>query len=127
MELNTTFQLLLHDVSIISVFQPEDLGKHPFKQTPAGNLHVIRLRVMLAKTEERKPGKGGEKKRRHPDDDGLGGEKKRREGEEGEKKKDGGRKRLDAMSVGYFRRVGERLSEGFADDEERGEIFLHKI
>ncbi|CAK6967862.1 nucleolar protein 9 [Scomber scombrus] len=81
---------------------------------------------MLSKTEERKPGKGGENKRRHPDDDGLGGEKKRRGGEEGEKGKDGGRKRLDAMSVGYFRRVGERLSEGFADDQER-EMFVENV
>lgn len=42
-----------------------------------------------------------------------GGKKSR--GEEG-----GKRKCLDAMAVGYFRRVRERLSEGFADDEERG-------
>lgn len=79
---------------------------------------------MLAKTEERKPQKGGGKKRRHPggDGDGDGGERKRRGGEEGEKGQgDGGRKCLDALSVGYFRRVGERLSEGFEDNEERGE------
>lgn len=77
---------------------------------------------MLAKAEERKPRKGGEKKRRHPGDNGQGGEKKRRGGEEGEAGQgDGGRKRLDALSVGYFRRVGERLGEGFEDDEERGE------
>lgn len=70
---------------------------------------------MLSKAEERKP-----PKRRHPGGDG--GEKKRRGGEEGEKGQgDGGRKRLDALSVGYFRRVGERLSEGFEDNEERGE------
>ncbi|XP_010887294.2 nucleolar protein 9 isoform X2 [Esox lucius] len=31
----------------------------------------------------------------------------------------GAKKRLDALSVGYFRRVGERLSEGFTEDEER--------
>ncbi|TKS80301.1 Nucleolar protein 9 [Collichthys lucidus] len=81
---------------------------------------------MLAKTEERKPQKGGGKKRRHPggdgDGDGEGGERKRRGGEEGEGEKgqgDGGRKCLDALSVGYFRRVGERLSEGFEDNEER--------
>lgn len=48
-------------------------------------------------------------------------------GEEGEKgQADGGRKRLDALSVGYFRRVGERLSEGFEDDEER-EMFVENV
>lgn len=77
---------------------------------------------MLAKAEERKPQKGGGKKRRHAGEDGEGGERKRRGGEEGDKGQgDGGRKRLDALSVGYFRRVGERLGEGFEDDEERGE------
>lgn len=77
---------------------------------------------MLAKAEERKPKKAGGKKRRHPGEDGDGGERKRRGGEEGEKGQgDGGRKRLDALSVGYFRRVGERLGEGFEDNEERGE------
>lgn len=72
---------------------------------------------MLAKTEDRKPQKGGGKKRKHP---GQDGERKKRAGEGGDKG-DGGRKRLDALSVGYFRRVGERLSEGFEDDDERGE------
>lgn len=79
---------------------------------------------MLAKPEERKPQKGGGKKRRHPGEDGDGGERKRRGGEEEEGEKgqgDGGKKRLDALSVGYFRRVGERLGEGFEDNEERGE------
>lgn len=67
---------------------------------------------MLAKAEERKPqtGRGG-KKRRHD-----GGEK-RTEGRGGGR----GSVHLDALSVGYFRRVGERLGEGFEDDEERGE------
>ncbi|XP_070830390.1 nucleolar protein 9 [Chaetodon trifascialis] len=82
---------------------------------------------MLAKAEERKPKKGGGKKRRHPGEDGDGGERKRRGGEEGEKGQgDGGRKRLDALSVGYFRRVGERLSEGFEDNEER-EMFVENV
>lgn len=80
---------------------------------------------MLAKAEEGKPPqKGGGKKRRHPGENGEGGERKRRGGKEEEKGQgDGGRKRLDALSVGYFRRVGERLGEGFEDDEERGEFF----
>ncbi|XP_020509074.2 nucleolar protein 9 [Labrus bergylta] len=80
---------------------------------------------MLAKPEERKP-----QKRRHPGEDGGGGgggQRKRREGGEGDKGQgDGGRKRLDAMSVGYFRRVGERLSEGFEDREER-DIFVENV
>uniref|UniRef100_A0A3Q4HLZ8 Nucleolar protein 9-like n=1 Tax=Neolamprologus brichardi TaxID=32507 RepID=A0A3Q4HLZ8_NEOBR len=38
----------------------------------------------------------------------------------------GGKKRLDALSVGYFRRVGERLSEGFEDDEEK-EMFVENV
>ncbi|XP_044076036.1 nucleolar protein 9 [Siniperca chuatsi] len=82
---------------------------------------------MLAKADEGKPQKGGGKKRRHPAEDGEGGERKRRGGEEGEKGQgDGGKKRLDALSVGYFRRVGERLSEGFEDNEER-EMFVENV
>ncbi|XP_071348222.1 nucleolar protein 9 [Trachinotus anak] len=82
---------------------------------------------MLAKAEERKPQKGGGKKRRHPGDDGKGEEKKKRGGEDGEKGQgDSGKKRLDALSVGYFRRVGERLSEGFEDNEER-EMFVENV
>ncbi len=36
---------------------------------------------------------------------------------------DGGtkRRRLDATSVSYFRRVSDRLNEGFTEDEERGD------
>lgn len=78
--------------------------------------------VMLERVEEKKPQKGGGKKRRHPGEEGEGGQKKRKGGEEGRKGQgDGGKKRLDALSVGYFRRVGERLGEGFEEDEERGE------
>ncbi|KAM6990202.1 nucleolar protein 9 [Tautogolabrus adspersus] len=83
---------------------------------------------MLAKPEERKSQKGGAKKRRHPGEDGEGGgQRKRREGDEGQKGQgDGGRKRLDAICVGYFRRVGERFSEGFEDHEER-DIFVENV
>ncbi|XP_040911282.1 nucleolar protein 9 [Toxotes jaculatrix] len=80
---------------------------------------------MLAKMEERKPQTGGGKKRRHPGDDGKGGEKKKKGGDEGAKG-DSGKKRLDALSVGYFRRVGERLSDGFEDNEER-EMFVENV
>lgn len=82
---------------------------------------------MQVKGEERKPqrGGGGGKKRKPPIDGGEGGwGKKRKGGGEGGEKEGGSRKRLDALSVGYFRRVGERLSEGFEDDEEKGEKFV---
>ncbi|KAM4552347.1 nucleolar protein 9 [Odontesthes bonariensis] len=84
---------------------------------------------MLSKEEGRSPQKGGGKKRTHPGKDGgeAGAEKKRRGGEEGSKSHgDGGKKRLDALSVGYFRRVGERLGEGFEGDEER-EMFVENV
>ncbi|XP_047444453.1 nucleolar protein 9 [Mugil cephalus] len=82
---------------------------------------------MLAKAEDKKPQKGGGKKRRHTGEDGGGGERKRRGGADGEKTQgDGGKKRLDALSVGYFRRVGERLTEGFEDNEER-EMFVENV
>lgn len=80
---------------------------------------------MLTKVEEQKPLKQGPKKRREPHEGGGGGgEMKRKRGcEVGQKAQgDGGKKRLDALSVGYFRRVGDRLTEGFEQDEEKGEI-----
>eukprot|EP00066_Takifugu_rubripes_P029110 XP_011618376.1 PREDICTED: nucleolar protein 9 [Takifugu rubripes] len=83
---------------------------------------------MLTKMDERKPLKQGLKKRRQPDEGGGGGEMKRkRGGETGQKPQgDGGKKRLDALSVGYFRRVGDRLTEGFDDDEEK-EMFVANV
>ena len=85
--------------------------------------HHREEKAMLEKAEETTPQKGGGKKRKHPGgDDGKGEERMKRGGEEGERSHgDRGRKRLDALSVGYFRRVGERLGEGFEDKEERGE------
>lgn len=77
---------------------------------------------MLEKAEERHTKKGGGQKRKHPDEIGEGEEGKRKGGDGGEKGQGGGaKKHLDALSVGYFRRVGERLGEGFDEDEERGE------
>ncbi|XP_061111725.1 nucleolar protein 9 [Conger conger] len=67
---------------------------------------------MTEGTEERnpRPWKGGEK-------NGKGrGKEERGRGHGGEA---GARSRLDAMSVGYFRRVGDRLKEGFAEEEEK--------
>lgn len=79
---------------------------------------------MLTKMDEKKPMKQGLKKRRQPHEEGGGGGemKRKRGGKDGQKTQgDGGRKRLDALSVGYFRRVGDRLTEGFDQDKEKGE------
>lgn len=57
----------------------------------------------------------GQNKMKKPVQSRGGGGRSSSHGKEG-----GKRKRLDAMAVGYFRRVSERLSEGFADDEEQG-------
>lgn len=68
---------------------------------------------MKEASEESKPRPwkdGGKKRKRH-------GEEERGRGGEGEVKK-----RLDPMSVGYFRRVSERLEEEFAEEEDKGEI-----
>ncbi|XP_035027232.1 nucleolar protein 9 [Hippoglossus stenolepis] len=84
---------------------------------------------MLEKAEETNPQKGGGgTKRKHPGgDDGKGEERRKKGGEEGERGQgDGGRKRLDPLSVGYFRRVGERLSDGFEDKEERA-MFVENV
>ncbi|XP_060762340.1 nucleolar protein 9 isoform X2 [Neoarius graeffei] len=51
---------------------------------------------------------------------GAGGGRSSR-GEEG-----GKRKHLDSMTVSYFRRVSERLNEGFTNDEER-ELFVENV
>ncbi|KAJ8272600.1 hypothetical protein GJAV_G00091150 [Gymnothorax javanicus] len=63
-----------------------------------------------------KPWKGGGKKRKGGKD-----EKGRGHGREA-----GTRERLDAMSVGYFRRVSERLEDGFAEEEEKG-LFVENV
>uniref|UniRef100_A0A3Q4HM24 Nucleolar protein 9-like n=1 Tax=Neolamprologus brichardi TaxID=32507 RepID=A0A3Q4HM24_NEOBR len=77
---------------------------------------------MLSKAEEKKPQKGGGKKRRHPGEDG-GGERKRRESPKGEKGQ-GGKKRLDALSVGYFRR---QLSSLFILTPSLTEMFVENV
>nr|XP_046213909.1 nucleolar protein 9 isoform X1 [Oncorhynchus gorbuscha] len=58
--------------------------------------------------------RGREASERGEDGEGKRGGAGGRGGGEG-----GAKKRLDALSVGYFRRVGERLSEGFTEDEEK--------
>ncbi|KAL4657185.1 nucleolar protein 9 [Arapaima gigas] len=63
---------------------------------------------------ERKPGMEG--KRRGGGKGGFGGTEQ----------EEGVRKHLDAMSVGYFRRVSERLSEGFTEEEEKA-LFVENV
>ncbi|XP_030631098.1 nucleolar protein 9 [Chanos chanos] len=54
------------------------------------------------------------------------GETRQEEGGRGDRNEGVKRKRLDAMSVGYFRRVNERLSDGFTEDEERS-LFVENV
>ncbi|KAK3534423.1 hypothetical protein QTP86_015218 [Hemibagrus guttatus] len=74
---------------------------------------------MGAKGEKHAGEQGQKKMKKKPDRNKGEGNSSR--GEEG-----GKRKRLDAMTVGYFRRVSERLSEGFTGDEER-ELFVENV
>ena len=82
---------------------------------------------MLQK-EDKKPWVKGGNKRPHPGEDGGGGDEQKKSrlhggaGEKETKERTGEWKGLDALSVGYFRRVGDRLGQAFEDDEERGEI-----
>ncbi|MCJ8745197.1 hypothetical protein PDJAM_G00127460 [Pangasius djambal] len=74
---------------------------------------------MGAKGQKHSGEQGQKRMKKKPDRSRGGGSSSR--GEEG-----GKRKRLDAMTVGYFRRVSERLSEGFTDDEERA-LFVENV
>ncbi|XP_061926414.1 nucleolar protein 9 [Entelurus aequoreus] len=77
--------------------------------------------------EKAKTQKRGDKKRADHADAGPGGEKRRKTAEDGCKAPgDRGKKRLDAESVGYFRRIGERLKEDFEDAEARA-MFVENI
>ena len=87
---------------------------------------------MLQK-EDKKPWEKGGNRRQHPSEDGVGeGDQKKSRlqgaaeqggaGEKETKQHSGEWKGLDALSVGYFRRVGDRLGQAFEDDEERGEM-----
>ncbi|RVE61649.1 hypothetical protein OJAV_G00172700 [Oryzias javanicus] len=81
----------------------------------------------MAKENSGKQQKAGAQKRRHVTDGGGGGGQRKKRNDEGPAEHgDGGRKRLDGPSVGYFRRVGERLDEGFPDDEEK-EMFVENV
>uniref|UniRef100_A0A3P9H020 PUM-HD domain-containing protein n=1 Tax=Oryzias latipes TaxID=8090 RepID=A0A3P9H020_ORYLA len=81
----------------------------------------------MAKGNSEKQQKAGTQKRK-PDADGGrgGGGQKKKKGDGPAEQGEAGRKRLDAPSVGYFRRVGERLDEGFPDDEEK-EMFVENV
>ncbi|KAF5892804.1 nucleolar protein 9, partial [Clarias magur] len=73
---------------------------------------------------QKRLGEQEQKKMKKKPDRSKGGDRGRGSSCRGE---EGGRKkRLDAMTVGYFRRVSERLSEGFADDEERA-LFVENV
>ena len=74
---------------------------------------------MQEKAGKNRPQKDGGKKRKLQPDDVEGAES-RKKGHH-EREDDGAKKHLDPLSVGYFRRVGERLGEAFEGDEERGE------
>ncbi|XP_034038467.1 nucleolar protein 9 [Thalassophryne amazonica] len=92
---------------------------------------MCQVGIMLKKAET-KPHKGKGNKRKNPgEEDHVSGDNKRKKKKDGDKEGhkgqgDGTSKHLDALSVGYFRRVGERLSEGFEDDEERG-MFVENV
>uniref|UniRef100_A0A4W4GWU4 PUM-HD domain-containing protein n=1 Tax=Electrophorus electricus TaxID=8005 RepID=A0A4W4GWU4_ELEEL len=64
----------------------------------------------------------GQEKLKKTSDEG----KRRRKGADGGAEGRGRAARLDATSVGYFRRVGDRLREEFADDEERA-LFVENV
>lgn len=78
---------------------------------------------MLPKMAEKKPRKEERNKRKHVDGEESGEGERKRRGDSSKGKVGGGdgvaKKRLDALSVGYFRRVGERLTEGFTENEDR--------
>lgn len=79
---------------------------------------------MVEMEKEKKPSKTGGKKRKNAVEDGE--EQQRKKKGNGERDQGGGKNRLDAVSVGYFRRVGDRLKEGFQEDEER-EMFVENV
>lgn len=86
---------------------------------------------MLERAEKKnKPQRkdGGTKRKRPADVQGEGAEsrKKKEHHDKREDGDDGAKKHLDAPSVGYFRRVGERLAEAFEGDEERA-MFVENV
>ncbi|KAG9329939.1 hypothetical protein JZ751_028510, partial [Albula glossodonta] len=88
------------------------------RDIPQGS-ECIKQRKMIEEAQERQPRpwkQGGKKRKRQ------GGEERGR----GKRAEGGERKRLDAMSVGYFRRVSERLEEGFAEEEEKA-LFVENV
>ncbi|XP_056453656.1 nucleolar protein 9 [Gadus chalcogrammus] len=91
---------------------------------------------MLQK-EDKKPWEKGGNRRQHPSEDGVGEDDQKKSrlqgaaeqggaGEKETKQRSGEWKGLDALSVGYFRRVGDRLGQAFEDDEERG-MFVENV
>lgn len=72
---------------------------------------------MVEMEKEKKQWKTDGNKRKSTGEDGEVRQKKRKGGDE--RRGEGGKNRLDALSVGYFRRVGDRLKEGFEDNGEK--------
>ncbi|ROL51463.1 Nucleolar protein 9 [Anabarilius grahami] len=72
------------------------------------------IKVMLEKMEAKgqRSVKGGQKGRKRPV-----------QGSDGDGKK---KPRLDGTTVSYFRRVSDRLKEGFTEEEEKG-VFVHNV
>lgn len=76
--------------------------------------------------KEKKTWKKEGKKRKHTGENADEGQKKRMNEDGGKRKGEGSKNRLDPTSVGYFRRVHERLKEEFEDDEMK-EVFVENV
>ncbi|XP_049603990.1 nucleolar protein 9 [Syngnathus scovelli] len=72
-----------------------------------------------------KPWKRGDKKRAQ-EADHAGERKKKKLQNESKTEGDGGKKRLESVTVGYYRRVGEKLQEDFEHAEDR-DVFLKNV
>lgn len=81
---------------------------------------------MVEMEKEKKAWKKDGKKRKHTNENVDGGQKKKKEEDGGKKGREVGKNRLDPTSVSYFRRVYDRLKEGFEDDEAR-EMFVENV
>lgn len=83
---------------------------------------------MVEMEKEKKAWKKDGKKRKHTNENVDEGQKKKKKEEDKRKKgTEGGKNRLDPASVGYFRRVHDRLKEGFDNDDEAKEMFVENV
>lgn len=84
---------------------------------------------MVEMEKEKNVRKKDGKKRKHTVENADTGQKKKKNEEEDggiKARGEGSKNRLDPNSVGYFRRVDERLKEGFEDDEMK-EMFAENV